>query len=90
MNVALDNNNVVDFPANKKSCISFKFKQQVIGQTGNDGTKNVEVIFGEHLKWSKSLFFLEFFYSNVASAIFLERKSSTLILNSSYFVLICP
>ena len=41
MNVALDNNIVVDFPANKKSCISFKFKQQVIGQTGNDGTKNV-------------------------------------------------
>ena len=39
---ALDNNNnIIDFPANNNNT-SFKFKQQIIGQTGNNGTKNVE------------------------------------------------
>ena len=42
---ALDNNdNIIDFPANKSNSISCKFKQQITGQTGNSGTN------GEHLK----------------------------------------
>ena len=42
---ALDNNNnIIDFLAINNSCISFKFKQQITGQTGNGGTKNVEII----------------------------------------------
>ena len=37
---ALDkNNNNTDFPANNNNNISFKFKQQIKGQTGNGGTK---------------------------------------------------
>ena len=41
---ALDNNNnVIDFPANNNDCILFKFKQQATGQSGNDGTKDVEI-----------------------------------------------
>ena len=37
---ALDNNNnITDFPANNNNRISFKFKQQITGQTGNGGTK---------------------------------------------------
>ena len=41
---ALDNNNnIKDFPANNNNNISFKFKQQITGQTGNDGTKNVKI-----------------------------------------------
>ena len=56
---ALDNsNNVIDFPANINNSILFNFKQQITGQTGNGGTKDVEMmvplqdlsIFGEHLK----------------------------------------
>ena len=41
---ALDNNNkIIDFPAINNG-ISFKFKQQLTGQTGNGGTKNVEIM----------------------------------------------
>ena len=41
---ALDNNNnIIDFPSNNNS-ISCKFKQQIVGQTGNGGTKNVEIM----------------------------------------------
>ena len=56
---ALDNsNNVIDFPANINNSILFNFKQQITGQTGNGGTKDIEMmvplqdlsIFGEHLK----------------------------------------
>ena len=36
---ALGNNNIIDFLANNNNTISFKFKQQITGQTGNDGTK---------------------------------------------------
>ena len=42
---ALDNNsNITDFPANTNNSISFKFKQQITGQTGNGGTKDVEIV----------------------------------------------
>ena len=39
-----NNNNIIDFPANKNSSISFKFKQQITGQTGNGSTKDVEIM----------------------------------------------
>ena len=39
-----NNNNVIDFPANNSNSISFKFKQQITGQTGNGGTKNIEIM----------------------------------------------
>ena len=47
-----NNNNIVNFLGNSNYSISFKFKQQVTEQTGNGGTKSIElmVIFGEHLK----------------------------------------
>ena len=42
---ALKNNDVViDFPPDNNNSISFKFKQQITAQTGNNGTKNVERI----------------------------------------------
>ena len=41
---ALGNNNIIDFLANNNNTISFKFKQQITGQTGNDGTKKFEII----------------------------------------------
>ena len=42
---ALDNNNnIIDFPVNNNNSISFKIKQQIIGQTGNEGTKSVEML----------------------------------------------
>ena len=42
---ALDNNNnVIDFPANNNNSISFKFNQEITGHSGNDGTKNVEIM----------------------------------------------
>ena len=42
---ALDNNNyITDFPNDNNNSISFKFKQQITGQTGNGGTKDVEII----------------------------------------------
>ena len=41
----LDNNgNIIDFPTNNKNSASFKFKQQITGQTGNGGTKDVEIM----------------------------------------------
>ena len=39
-----NNNNIIGFSANNNNSTSFKFKQQIIGQTGNDGTKNVEIM----------------------------------------------
>ena len=42
---ALDNNNnTIDFPANNNNSISFNFKQQITEQTGNGGTKDVEIM----------------------------------------------
>ena len=42
---ALDNNNnVTDFPADNNNSIVFKFKQQITWQTGNGGTKGVEIM----------------------------------------------
>ena len=43
---ALDKSkNIIDFPANNiNNSISFNFKQQIIRQTGNSGTKDVETI----------------------------------------------
>ena len=32
------NNNVIDFPVDNNNIISSKFKEQIIGQTGNGGT----------------------------------------------------
>ena len=41
----LDNNiNIIDFPANNNNTISFKFKEQVIIQTGNGGTQYAEIM----------------------------------------------
>ena len=41
----LDNNGkIIDFPANSNNSGSFKFKQQITGQTGNGGTKDVEIM----------------------------------------------
>ena len=40
---ALNSNDNNDFPANNNSnSISFKFKEKLTGQTGNNGTKDVE------------------------------------------------
>ena len=36
--------NIIDFPANNNNSIPFKFKEQVIIQTGNGGTKYVEIM----------------------------------------------
>ena len=38
------NGEVIDFPANNNNSVSFKFKQQITGQTGNGGTKDVEIM----------------------------------------------
>ena len=40
-NIERKNNNIIDFHANKNSSILFKIKQQITGQTRNDGTKNL-------------------------------------------------
>ena len=41
----LDNrNNIIHFPANNNNSISFNFKQQITGKTGNGGTKDVEIM----------------------------------------------
>ena len=41
---ALDNNNKInDFPADNANSISFKYKQQITRQTGNDGAKSIEI-----------------------------------------------
>ena len=39
-----DTGNVVDFLNDNNNSISFKFKQQITGQTGNNGTKDVETM----------------------------------------------
>ena len=39
-----NNGDIVDFPGNNNNSNSFKFKQQITGQTGNGGTKNVEIM----------------------------------------------
>ena len=36
------NGEVIDFPANNNNSVSFKFKQQITGQTGNGGKKDVK------------------------------------------------
>ena len=36
------NGEVIDFPSNNNNSVSFKFKQQITGQTGNGGTKDVK------------------------------------------------
>ena len=36
--------NIIDFPAKKNKSTSFKFKEKITGQTGNDGTENVEIM----------------------------------------------
>ena len=36
---------IFDFPANNNNNISFKFKQQITGETGNGGTEDVEIMF---------------------------------------------
>ena len=38
------NNNIIDFPAENNNSTSFRFKQQITGQTANGGTKDVEVM----------------------------------------------
>ena len=35
---------VIDFPANNNNSVSFKFKQQIIGQTGSGSSKDVKVM----------------------------------------------
>ena len=39
-----NNGDIIDFPGNNNNSNSFKFKQQITGQTGNGGTKNVEIM----------------------------------------------
>ena len=42
---ALDNNNnAINFPAKNNNSISFKFKQQIAGQTRSGGRKYVEIM----------------------------------------------
>ena len=55
---ALDNNgNIIDFPNDNNNSTLFKFKRQITGKTGNNGTRCwnngsiQKVIFGEHLKY---------------------------------------
>ena len=38
-------NGEIDFSANNNNSASFKFKQQITGQTENGGTKDVEIMF---------------------------------------------
>ena len=38
------NGNITDSPANNDNSASFKFKQQITGQSGNSGTKDVEIM----------------------------------------------
>ena len=39
-----NNGNITDFPANNNNSASFKFKQQITGQRGNSGTKDVKIM----------------------------------------------
>ena len=38
------NGEIIDFPANNNNSASFKFKQQITGQTRNQSTKDVEIM----------------------------------------------
>ena len=38
------NGQITDFLANSNNSAPFKFKQKIIGQTGNAGTKDVELM----------------------------------------------
>ena len=38
------NDNIIDFLTKNNNNISFKFKPQITGQTGNSSTKNVEIM----------------------------------------------
>ena len=38
-----DNSAIADFPANNNNSASFKFRTRIMGRTGNDRTKNVEI-----------------------------------------------
>ena len=40
----IDNDTIIDFPADNNNSASFKFKHQITGQTGNGGTKSVEIM----------------------------------------------
>ena len=57
------NGDIIDFPANSNNSVSFKFKQQITGQTRKSGTKDVEIMvplkylnfeISLQLKWSKN------------------------------------
>ena len=39
------NSNIIDFSSNNNNSISFKFKQQIAGQTGNSGIKDFEIMY---------------------------------------------
>ena len=39
-----NNSNIIDFPEDNSNSISFKFKQQTRGNTGNNGIKDVEIM----------------------------------------------
>ena len=39
-----DNGAIADFPADNSNSISFKFFKKISGHTGNDGTKDVEIM----------------------------------------------
>ena len=39
----LANGAIADVPANKNNSAFFKFKTEISGRTGNDGTKNVKI-----------------------------------------------
>ena len=39
-----NNGDIIYFPENNNNSNFFKFKQQITGQTGNRGTKNVEIM----------------------------------------------
>ena len=38
-----NNGAIIDVP-DDRDCASFKYKQKIIGQTGNNGTKNVQIM----------------------------------------------
>ena len=38
------NSNVIDVPTDNNSGMSFKFEEIITGKTGNDGTKDVELM----------------------------------------------
>ena len=39
-----NNGNIIDFPDDNNNSASYKFKQKITGQTGNGGTKDVEIM----------------------------------------------